>query len=140
LTRVAFELPTLQATVRGNVVTLTGIVDERRQKHAVVFAIRHIEDVAWVEDRIIVREHTLHTSIRSAVGRRDELDADAIHVRVCGGEVWISGTSSSMARDHAARVLLAAPGVDVVHDEVTITEPVGPMALSAQDRGAHDCR
>jgi osmotically-inducible protein OsmY len=55
LMRVVDEVPTVQAIVRGRVVTLTGIANDHRQKYSLVFAIRDIPGVTWVDDQVVNR-------------------------------------------------------------------------------------
>lgn len=69
LALVVEEVPTAQAIVRGRVVTLTGIADDHRQKYALVFAIRDIPGVAWVEDQLVNRERAVHDAERRAQGQ-----------------------------------------------------------------------
>lgn len=43
----------VRATVRGGIVTLTGVVDVLRQKHTWVFAVKAVNGATWVSDEIV---------------------------------------------------------------------------------------
>ena len=43
----------VRATVRGGIVTQTGVVDVLRQKHTWVFAVKAVNGATWVSDEIV---------------------------------------------------------------------------------------
>jgi hypothetical protein len=80
LTQLTGELSTVQATVRDGVVTLTGVADDRCRKHSLMFAIRDIPGVLWVEDQMDAGERALHDGVRRALAPQHLRDADQVGI------------------------------------------------------------
>lgn len=116
----------LKATVRDRVVSLTGSVEHQFQKNAAFRAVRDIRGVSWVQNDINVKaqaaENVVRSKIVAAMHRNADLDSKDIHVMATGHEVWLSGhTRSFAARTQAEAAAWAAPGVELVHNNIDVS-------------------
>jgi osmotically-inducible protein OsmY len=115
----------IRATVRNGVVTLTGTVDYQFQKINALRVIREVKGVARVQNDIEVKakasEKVVRGRIVAAMHRNADLDARDIHVTTEGREVWLSGHVHSLAaKSQAEHAAWAAPGVQVVHNNIHV--------------------
>lgn len=107
-------------------VTLEGDVDWGFQKEAATKAVRHLMGVRGVSNLVSVKPRVktleIKDRIREAFKRSAELDADRIRVDASDGKVTLSGSVHSLLeRDEAGRVAWAAPGVDKVENNLSIS-------------------
>lgn len=106
--------------------TLTGAADWQRQRNEAEFAAGNVRSVIDVENdiclaRLIARAIDLEASIKRALARHAELDADNISVKSANGTAILAGTVRSWAeRDAAVPAAWAAPGVTGVDDRILI--------------------
>jgi osmotically-inducible protein OsmY len=114
---------TVDATVKGGVVTLTGTADWQYQRGEAEFVAANVLGVLDVEDGIYLNSLGPHADdiqsrIAQAMQRDAKLDADDVTAGVDKGVVTLKGTVRSWAeRDAAVAAAWAAPGtVDVVDD------------------------
>lgn len=115
----------IRATVRNGVITLTGTVEHQYEKTAATNRVRDIKGVAWVQNDIVVKaqasEKVIRSRIVSALHRSADLDARDIHVMAAGHEIWLSGTSRSLAAiARAEAAAWATPGVETVHNNLVV--------------------
>jgi osmotically-inducible protein OsmY len=121
------SVPTsVDATVKDGVVTLTGPVDWQYQREEAELIAGNLPGVAGVDNHIWL--HTVRPSaadmeheINKALTRNARLDADAIHVSTSDSRVTLSGRVHSWdEHDAAIATAWAAPGVEAVHDRLTV--------------------
>lgn len=117
--------PGLMATVRDGVITLTGTVEHQFQKTAAFNRVHDIKGVSWVRNDIEVKaqasEKVVRSKIVSAMHRNADLDSANIHVMAAGHEIWLGGhTRSFAARAQAETAAWSAPGVQTVHNNITV--------------------
>lgn len=107
-------------------VTLTGTVRTLAQRDEAERVVRNLAGVRYVQNELVVEgpsvaETTLHTTIKQALERHVEREADRISVDVRGDTVVLSGRVASWRERRA--VLGAArgtPGVKRVDDQLRI--------------------
>jgi osmotically-inducible protein OsmY len=115
----------IRATVRDGVITLTGTVEHQYEKAAATNRVRDIKGVTWVRNDIDVKaqasEKVVRSRIVSALHRNADLDSRNIHVMAAGHEIWLSGTTRSLAaKGQAEASAWATPGVETVHNNIVV--------------------
>jgi osmotically-inducible protein OsmY len=115
----------VKATVRDGLVVLTGTADHQYQKGAANRAVRDVKGVTGVQNDICVKSRSSGDAVRSkivsAMHRNADLESQDIQVEVAGREVFLRGhTNSYGARQRAEAAAWAAPGIDAVHNQLTI--------------------
>ena len=115
----------IRATVRDGVITLTGTVEHHYETSAATNRIRDIKGVTWVCNDIEVKaqavEKVVRSRIVSALHRNADLDSRNIHVMAADHEIWLSGTTRSLAaKGHAEAAAWATPGVETVHNNIVV--------------------
>lgn len=120
----------ITSTVSEGVVTLEGSVDTWVERDEVLRAVRYLEGVRGINNRIDVKPGTVssgavRTAIEQALERRADREASRIDVAVKGNHVTLSGVVGSwgerLAALGAARGTL---GVAVVEDRLRV-QPYG---------------
>ena len=109
-------------------VTLTGDVYGDFQRRAAERAVRNLPGVRGVSNLIAIEAraepHDVKQKIEETLQRAAALDAKNIDVIVTGGEVTLRGTVRSfLERYEAEKAAWAAPGVTMVHNEITVDVP-----------------
>jgi osmotically-inducible protein OsmY len=119
------QLPagTLQVTVSGGWVTLTGEVDWYYQKQLAEISVRKLSGVTGISNliRIVGGTHSADVKLRieNALRRSAELAARNIHVEVANGRVTLTGTVSAWNQRRLAEdAAWAVPGVHAVEDNL----------------------
>jgi len=107
-------------------VTLTGKVRHHYQRQAAKHAVRHVDGVAGVTDKIAITSEPIPSDvvdrIRLALQRAAIVDDSLIDVTNSGHTIYLDGTAGSWAARRAAEdAAWAAPGVHEVVDRVEIT-------------------
>jgi osmotically-inducible protein OsmY len=116
----------IQSTVANGWVTLTGTVDNLREREDAERAVRYLLGVRGVYNKLVVLEQAIEPDevrsiIEEALERRADREAKRIQVSVSNGAVTLSGTVRSWAEKRAiAGAVSHAPGVNVLHDELRI--------------------
>jgi osmotically-inducible protein OsmY len=118
----------LQATVHGGHVTLTGSVPTLFQRAVAEEAIRHIRGVKGVVNRVEVLPQPAERDIRREIARALHRDADAhgrgISVTVDEHKVTLTGTVRSWhERESAERAAMHARGITEVDNQITVAWP-----------------
>ena len=117
----------IDASVKGGVVTLTGTADWQYQREEAEFIASNVRGVTGVRDDVYLTSPTPYAGevklrIRSAIERAAEVDADGIDVETLNGTAILSGTVRSRSeRDAAVAAAWAAPGVTQVEDRIDIS-------------------
>jgi osmotically-inducible protein OsmY len=117
---------TVDAKVEDGFVTLTGTADWQYQRDEADFVASNIAGALDVFDDIELTHPTpkagdVEDSIRKAFKRNAAIDADDLSVSTDNGSVTIRGTVGSWAEhDEAIDAAWAAPGVESVHDQMTV--------------------
>ena len=119
----------LTVKVRKGWVTLEGTVDFNFEREAAVQAVRNLTGVKGVTNLITVEKgplaSDLRESIRDALERAADFDADRITVSVEGDKVILRGTVRTLAaKQDAERAALKAPGVQEVRNELMVDPSV----------------
>ena len=109
-------------------VTLTGDVYGDFQRRAAERAVRNLPGVRGVSNLIAIKTraepHDVKQKIEETLQRAAAFDAKNIDVIVTGGEVTLRGTVRSfLERYEAEKAAWAAPGVTMVHNEITVDVP-----------------
>jgi osmotically-inducible protein OsmY len=116
----------IQSTVTDGGVTLTGTVDYYTQRADAERAIRNLEGVRWVANRIEVRgpqvaPTAVRKSIEEALERHAERAAGKIDLAIQNGKVTLSGTARSwVERSAIVGAAMATPGVTSVDDQIRV--------------------
>jgi osmotically-inducible protein OsmY len=117
---------TVDAKVEDGFVTLTGNVNWQYQRDEADFVAANIVGALDVYDEMELEYPTpdrgdVQESIKKAFKRNAALDAEDLHVSTDSGSVTLKGTVSSWAEhDEAIDAAWAAPGVNSVHDHLTV--------------------
>ena len=119
------QLPagTLQVTVSGGWVTLSGEVEWYYQKQLAELAVRKLSGVTGISNliKIVGGSHSADVKMRieNALRRSAELAARNIHVEVTNGRVTLTGTVSAWNQRRLAEdAAWAVPGVHAVEDNL----------------------
>jgi len=115
----------VKATVDKGHVTLHGELDWQYQRRAAENAMRALQGVVGVTNRVTLRTRTqpadLKRRIESALARNAAAEAKGIEVKVTGGEVTLTGEVESWhERKLVEDAVWAAPGVSSVQDQIHI--------------------
>jgi osmotically-inducible protein OsmY len=116
----------IQTSVSKGVVTLEGAVDHYHQKEDAEWAVRNLEGVIYVSNRIHVRAPSVKPeqvkeSIEQALERRAERAAHRVIVTVEDGKVILNGVVDSFAEKQAIHgAARFAPGVQSIEDNLRI--------------------
>jgi osmotically-inducible protein OsmY len=112
--------------VENGWVSLDGSVEWQYQKTAAERAVRNMNGVKGISNRISVKPKRVSTfevgqKIKDALRRTAEVDASHISVEAADGQVTLKGKVRSWAeRSDAERAAWAAPGVTRVDDRIEI--------------------
>ena len=90
---------TIAVSAQGNVVTLRGVVETFRQRHAAIDDVRQIEGVSGIDDQLEVKlgpmdrreDDEIRAAALQALIRDSEVPTESIDVRVRDGWVTLSG-------------------------------------------------
>jgi osmotically-inducible protein OsmY len=124
--RMRMTVPdSVQATVHGGHVTLTGSVPLLFQRGEAERAVRHIRGVRSVRNYITVTAVDVERDVRhrivQALHRTADLDAHQITVDVSGNVVTLNGKVSTwVQRDSAERAAAGAPGIVEVDNHIAV--------------------
>jgi osmotically-inducible protein OsmY len=115
----------VQATVENGWVTLTGSVAWGYERSAAEDAVSFLPGVNGVTNEITmkpsVHPKAIKDSIKDALRRDAEIDADNINVAADGGNVTLTGSVNSWdEREEAESTAWNAPGVISVANEVSV--------------------
>ena len=123
-----FEVPDdkVKVVVKDGWITLDGTVDWQYQKDAAARCVRYLMGVKWVNNLIAIKPTAkwidVTNKIEDAFRRNANLEARRISVATSDGTVTLSGSVSSWSeRDQAVSAAWAAPGVNSVHNELTVS-------------------
>ncbi len=119
---------TVQATVHGGHVTLTGQVNWLFQRQDADRVVHHIRGVKGVQNYITVAPHAAVKDIRhrivAALHQNANVDAQHILVAVTGDTATLSGTVGSwLQREAAEEAAAGAPGVARVDNRIVVDPP-----------------
>lgn len=124
--RSASDIPdTVKAEIDGSTITLTGTVKWDFQRRAAERAVRYLQGVYSVKNRIALgpRVSAVDTAerIKSAIMRNALLDAKSINVRVDGDKVTLTGTVGSWAEKQQADLAAwSSPHVSEVANHIIV--------------------
>jgi osmotically-inducible protein OsmY len=120
---------TIAVAAHGNVVTLRGVVETFRQRHAAIDDVRQVDGVREIDDQLHVRlrpmDHRADDEIRAAalqtLMRDAEVPAESIEVSVRDGWVTLTGyveyePQRVAAYDHVATL----DGVTGISNEIEL--------------------
>ena len=115
----------IKVTVADGWVTLEGILTWNFQREAALEAVRYIDGVRGVFNKIKIqaeiREEIEKQSVVEALRRNWSIDADKIHVWASGTTITLSGIVSSIhQKDEAERIAWNTPGVWNVINELVV--------------------
>ena len=117
---------TVDARVRGGLVTLTGTADWQYQRDEAEFLTASVPGVLDIQNHITLTtppaEHDIDSGIRSAFRRNSRFDAGGLSVATgSSGTVILAGTVTSWAEhDEAMAAVWSAPGVTAVDDRIVV--------------------
>jgi osmotically-inducible protein OsmY len=116
---------TVQATVHGGHVTLTGRVNWLYQQRDADKAVRHVRGVRQVLNHITVApcavERDVRHRITDALHRSADLDARHISVTVSGDAATLTGRVGSwLQREAAERAAAGAPGIARIDNRIVV--------------------
>lgn len=121
------DVPTaaLRVVVEQGRVVLEGEVEHAYQREAAERAVRRIEGVRQVVNRVKVLARSLPSAIRRRIThafvRNAKLDAKDVDIEVEGHTIKLRGTVRSLAeRAEAERIAWSVPGVTEVVDELVV--------------------
>lgn len=111
--------------VQGHLVVLSGLVDWNYQRTAAAKAVRRIDGVHAVDNRIQLTgrpdAQDVGHRVREAIIRNAALDARNIVVTVEGTELTLSGTVRSWIEKHEAELTAwSSPNVTQVHNQLVV--------------------
>lgn len=111
--------------VQGRTVILSGLVDWNYQRTAAAKAVRRIDGVRAVDDRIQLSgrpdAQDVEHRVREAIIRNAALDARNIVVTVEGTELTLTGSVRSWIEKHEAEsTAWSSPNVTQVHNELVV--------------------
>ncbi len=111
--------------VQGHTVILSGLVDWNYQRTAAAKAVRRIDGVRAVDDRIQLSgrpdAQDVEHRVREAIIRNAALDARNIVVTVDGTELTLTGSVRSWIEKHEAELTAwSSPNVTQVHNELVV--------------------
>jgi len=114
--------------VEHGIVTLSGEVDWQFQRVDAEYDVRKLSGVRSIINDIIVvpkvRGRDVEASIRAALERNAEVEADRIKVAVSGAKVTLSGRVNAWTeREAAEHAAWSVPGVILVEDEIELERP-----------------
>jgi osmotically-inducible protein OsmY len=122
---------TIAVSAQGNVVTLRGVVETFRQRHAAIDDVRQIEGVSGIDDQLVVKlgpmdrreDDEIRAAALQALIRDSEVPSESIDVSVRHGWVTLTGyveyePQRIAAYDHVATL----DGVMGISNEI---EPLG---------------
>jgi osmotically-inducible protein OsmY len=118
--------PSVDATVRGGVVTLDGTASYQFQREQAELTAGNVTGVTWIDNAIqLVATSASSQDVKDWIGRalrRDALlGAAAFSVETAGRTVILSGTVGSWPEhDAALEAAWAAPGVAMVEDRIVV--------------------
>jgi len=115
----------VQIAVREGWLQLEGEVEWEFQRRAAEDAVRWLRGVRGVTNAIVVNPHVsaddVKQKIETAIRRKAEIDANAIHVETADTTVTLTGKVRSFAeREDAVHAAWSAPGVTRVIDHIAI--------------------
>jgi len=117
---------TIDANVKGGLVTLTGTAEWQYQRDEAEFIAGNVASVTDIENDVYLTSPTpyagdVEDSIKKAMKRDAKLDAENIGVETVNGTAILTGTVRSWAEhDSAVQAAWAAPGVTDVDDRLGI--------------------
>jgi osmotically-inducible protein OsmY len=122
----------VQATVHGGHVTLTGRVQWMFQRREAEKAIRHIRGVRSVRNHIDITTAGVERDVRhrivQALHRNANVDAQEITVNVSGNTVMLNGQVSTwLQRESAERAAADAPGIAHVDNRIVVQTHLGDL-------------
>jgi osmotically-inducible protein OsmY len=122
---------TVQASVHGGHVTLTGKVSWIAQKKNAEKAVRHTRGVRGIFNHIDITPDRTHRDVRhrivEALHRNADLDARHIAVSISGEVALLTGTVRSWFQREAAEYAAAsAPGIRWVDNRLVVHPPDAP--------------
>lgn len=111
--------------VQGHLVTLSGLVDWNYQRAAAAKAVRRIDGVHAVDNRIQLSgrpdAQDVEHRVREAIIRNAALDARNIVVTAEGNELTLTGTVRSWIEKHEAELTAwSSPNVTQVHNRLVV--------------------
>lgn len=111
--------------VQGHLVTLSGLVDWNYQRTAAAKAVRRIDGVHAVDNRIQLSgrpdAHDVEHRVREAIIRNAALDARNIVVAVDGTQLTLTGSVRSWIEKHEAELTAwSSPNVTQVHNRLVV--------------------
>ncbi len=116
----------IQSTVINGWVTLTGTVDNMREREDAERVVRYLLGVRGVYNKLVVLEQTVEpnevrTVIEDALERRADRAAKHIDVAVAEGAVTLTGTVRNWAEKRAILGAVShSPGIAVVRDHLRV--------------------
>ncbi len=124
-TQLPFVHETLKIVVRQGRVILEGTVEWNYQRDMAESAVRGVQGVTQIENRITVRPRVapadLKHEIERAFRRSAQVDAEHISVEIDGSKVTLRGKVPSWAeRNEAERTVWSAPGITHVENEIVV--------------------
>jgi osmotically-inducible protein OsmY len=115
----------LQVDVKDGLITLTGQVEWRSQKHAAEETVRGLNGVKGVINKITVKPHIapaiVKGKIQAALARNAFLDSKGIQVKIDGGKITLEGTVYSwLEKEQAENEAWSTPGVTEVDNKLVV--------------------
>jgi osmotically-inducible protein OsmY len=115
----------IKAVVINGWITLEGRAAKASQRSAAEDAIRHLPGTSGITNHIVIEQRLKAEDVEGRVAeafhRRAEMDAEQISAVVEKGSVTLRGVvRTSELRDRAETAVWGLPGVDRVHNELTV--------------------